>query len=72
LKQTLTDGKSNQRLSANGLIRLTVDELTSASLVHLSSGIDEQEQPTRVCGRATSICGYTEWISQHPPVITLG
>jgi len=60
------------RLSAEGLIRLTVDELTSTSLVHLSSGIDEQGQPARICGRATSISGYTEWISQQRPVITLG
>lgn len=60
------------RLSADAWVRLTPNEMLSAPLVHLVSGVDEQARPYGHCGRPTSISGYTEWVSHGSPVITMG
>lgn len=55
-----------------GYIYLTVDELCAGALVHLISGID---QDCRIAGAgavATAITGYTEWVSEDGPVLTIG
>ena len=55
-----------------GLVRLSLDEALSSTLVHLASGLDEETAPRGCCGCATHISGYTEWVSRGAPVITLG
>jgi hypothetical protein len=52
--------------STDGLIHLSIDELRSIPLIHLISGMDED-------GVASAyITGYTEWISQSAPVVSIG
>lgn len=61
------------KISPNGLIQLTIDELLSTPLVHLISGVDTEElAPLIACGRPTTISGYTEWGSLLNPTISLG
>jgi hypothetical protein len=57
---------------ADGLVRLTPDEMQSVVLVHLASDLDGPMPCPTPCGGATSISGYTEWVSVGTPVITLG
>jgi Domain of unknown function (DUF4902) len=60
-------------LSPDGLVRVSIDELMSLPIVHLTSGFDADEgAATQACGSLTTISGYTEWISQTHPVITIG
>ncbi|HEX6706156.1 MAG TPA: DUF4902 domain-containing protein [Albitalea sp.] len=59
--------------SPDGYIRVSLDELLSLPIIHLMSGIDADEHlPTEACGRLTTICGYTEWVSETQPAITIG
>jgi hypothetical protein len=61
------------RLSSDGFIRVSIDELLSMPIVHLMSGIDVEEGlPTSACGRQTTISGYTEWVTRTEPAITIG
>jgi hypothetical protein len=59
--------------TSEGLVHLTLEELRSLSIVHHASGVDDDIQ-TRVgsCGRATHISGFTEWMTESIPGITLG
>jgi hypothetical protein len=60
-------------LSPDGLVRISLGELMSLPIVHLASGFDAEEVVSaQTCGRATTISGYTEWVSQTQPVITIG
>lgn len=60
-------------VSDDGYIRLSFAELQTVSLIHLISGLDE-ESPTTIPGGAmpTEIMGYTEWVSNSVPTITIG
>lgn len=61
------------RIASNGLIRLSIEELLSTPITHLVSGVDvENCQKLSTCGRATSISGYTEWVSTQAPIISIG
>lgn len=61
------------RISSDGLIRLSIDELLSTPISHFYSGVDlEICQKLRTCGKATSISGYTEWVSKRAPIISIG
>jgi len=51
-------------LSNDGYIRLTLRQLQAVPLHHLLSGLDEDCSAT--------ITGYTEWLSEGSPAITLG
>jgi len=56
-----------------GYIYLTVDELCAGALVHLVSGVDQEcGLACAVGATATAITGYTEWVSQGEPILTLG
>jgi len=55
-----------------GLVRLSLDEILSAALVHLASGLDEDDPSRGRHDHATCLSGYTEWVSRGTPVITLG
>lgn len=54
-------------------VYLTLAELHAGLLVHLISGMDEDAAPSLAAGAsATAITGYTEWISEGGPVVTIG
>lgn len=60
-------------VSDDGYIRLTAGAIRSLVLVHLISGLDEGVENSQAEGGCvTHISGYTEWVSQTVPVITLG
>ena len=61
------------RLSPDGYVRLTPEQFQAIPLVHLLSGLDPDEPLHLYEGaRQTFISGYTEWVSETAPVITLG
>ena len=57
----------------DGYMRLTVEELRQIPLVHLISGLDE-DNPALLQEGATfsEITGYTEWVSTTSPTISIG
>lgn len=60
-------------ISDDGYIRLQLSELRAVDMRHLISGLDENMPEARSgCGLPTTISGYTEWISDTMPVITIG
>ncbi len=51
---------------------MSIVELLSTSITHLISGVDLEDRPKlSTCGKATSISGYTEWVSVHEPTISI-
>lgn len=60
-------------ISDTGYIRLLYSELQNQTLVHLISGLDEDGPDLPQDGAVpTAITGYTEWVSEGRPVITVG
>ena len=60
-------------LSEDGYVRLALETLLATPLVHLLSGLDDDNQPlSREGARLARISGYTEWISIVAPTITIG
>lgn len=60
-------------LSEDGYVRLTLETFLTTPLVHLLSGLDD-DNPT-LCREGASfacISGYTEWVSTTTPTVTLG
>ncbi len=56
-----------------GCVSLRLDTLLSIPLVHLVSGLDEEERvDIKRDGKQTTISGYTEWVSASEPAISLG
>jgi hypothetical protein len=61
------------RLSLDGLIHLTVEELLSTPMKHLISGVDLDEMDfLKSCGMMTTISGFTEWASTESSSISIG
>jgi hypothetical protein len=60
-------------VSNDGYIRLPFTKLRAIPIFHLASGLEEN-YPTIILGGAieTEIVGYTEWISNTNPPITIG
>ena len=57
-------------VSSDGYIRLTHAELSQETLIHLISGLDEN---TEHCHDSlTDITGYTEWVTDNTPTISMG
>ena len=57
----------------DGFVRLTLDALMSIPLKHLISGMDDDgSAPVDACGRAASVSGYTEWLSDTALSVVLG
>jgi hypothetical protein len=57
----------------DGCVDLRLDALLSIPLVHLVSGLDEEERfDIKRDGKQTTISGYTEWVSTCEPIISLG
>jgi hypothetical protein len=60
-------------MSDTGYIRLSVAQLQDIQIIHLISGMDEDAPLELPHGAVqTAISGYTEWISNGGPVITIG
>jgi len=60
-------------VSADGFIRVTLSKLYLIQLEHLFSAIDESTEDAQFTGAvACGITGYTEWVSQSTPVISVG
>jgi hypothetical protein len=65
--------KADLPMSDTGYLYLTFSQLQDVCLVHLISGMDEDGGPEqRDAAVATSITGYTEWISEGKFTITIG
>ncbi len=60
-------------LSNDGYIRISLPQFQAIPLFHLLSGL-EKSYPANILGGAieTEISGYTEWISNTKPAITIG
>ena len=60
-------------VSADGYVRLSLQELEAITLSHLISCLDEQGGARAMSAAvATDITGYTEWVSAGWPAISLG
>lgn len=57
-------------LSSDGLLQLRRQDLGAITLVHLISGLDDDDGQR--CGAGTSLSGYTEWVSTQEPRLSLG
>ncbi len=66
-------GRGFMRLFPDGYVRLTLEQFQAIPLVHLLSGLDP-DAPLHLHEGAsqTDISGYTEWVSETAPIITLG
>jgi hypothetical protein len=50
--------------TADGFLRMTLEDVLSLPFVHFTSGIDEQfDIGVDACGSRTVISGYTEWLA---------
>jgi hypothetical protein len=60
-------------LSSDGYVRLTIDHLTNIQLVHFFSAVDE-EFPPQLSPHLlpTHATGYSEWISNSKPALSIG
>lgn len=62
--------------SPDGLLRLSRAELNAVRLQHLWSGLDDEvdatDAPAPRCGAASTLSGYTEWVSPQASTLTLG
>ena len=60
-------------ISSDGYIRLSSDELGDLPLHHLITGLDEGELPPASDSQLSgNITGYTEWLSDGAPAVTVG
>lgn len=62
--------RNRPAISSDGYISLPISRLETIRLFHLISGLDENF--ANADSRLTAITGYTEWISNTAPMITLG
>ena len=60
-------------ISPDGYIRLSLDLMRHTRLVHLISGLDQDNPPLPPDGAVpTTISGYTEWVSEGSAPLTVG
>jgi hypothetical protein len=60
-------------ISPDSYIRLSFDLMRNTSLVHLMSGLDEDNPSLTIDGAVpTTITGYTEWVSEGSAPLTMG
>ena len=66
-------GHGFMQLSPDGYVRLTLEQYQAIVLRHLWSGLDPEDPASLHEGAIqTRITGYTEWVSEMAPIITLG
>lgn len=58
--------------TSDGLLCMRRSDLDALQLTHLLSGMDDEDTGIGGCGRATTLSGYTEWISPQAATLTLG
>lgn len=66
------DHESPAPMLNDGTVRLTFHALRDSQVVHLISGLDEDCPPGGGDAVLSAITGYTEWVSQEQPALTLG
>ena len=60
-------------LSVDGYVRITFEAFQKTEISHLFSGIDEDRPSNNGVGaNYSAITGYTEWVSNSSPAITIG
>jgi hypothetical protein len=59
--------------TADGFLRMTLEDALCLPFSHLISGVDEftGDGPTP-CGSRTTLSGYTEWITGTNPPVSIG
>lgn len=57
---------------SEGLLCMRRSDLDALQLTHLLSGMDDEDAGIDGCGRATTLSGYTEWVSPQAATLTLG
>lgn len=61
----LVETEAKPAAPRDGFLRIALEDLLAVRLVHLVSGLDEDDpSQVRRCGTITSIMGYTEWVSE--------
>lgn len=59
--------------TADGFLRMTLEDVLSLPFAHLMSGMDEAcDGHAERCGSCTTISGYTEWVASTTPRVTVG
>jgi hypothetical protein len=59
----------------DGLLRMHRQDLSALGLSHLVSGLDDDSDERggdRQCGACTTLSGYTEWVCDSEPRLSLG
>ena len=60
-------------VSPDGFLRIQTQELGCIPLQHLISNLDEEPSDgSQCCGAATTLSGYTEWVSPVEPALSIG
>jgi hypothetical protein len=60
-------------VQADGYLWMRAHELGRMPLTHLISNIDDEaELPALRCDSATTLSGYTEWVSPAQPTLSIG
>lgn len=61
-------------ISSDGYVRLSIQQLQATPLTHLISGLDDDIllPAAADAAQATDITGYTEWINEDDPALTVG
>lgn len=60
-------------VSNDGYLRLQTRELDRIPLQHLISNVDDEAaEAVQCCGAATTLSGYTEWVSPIEPALSIG
>ena len=61
----LVETEAKPAAPRDGFLRIALEDLLAVRLVHLVSGLDEDDpSQVRRCGTMTTIMGYTEWVSE--------
>lgn len=61
-------------ISSDGYVRLSIQQLQATKFTHLISGMDDDIllPASADAALATDITGYTEWVSEDEPALTVG
>lgn len=60
-------------MSSDGFLRLKTQDLGCIPLQHLISNVDDEPTDGHpCCGAATTLSGYTEWVSPTEPALSIG